>query len=426
MKRWQKIILSILGVIVILIAGLSAYGIKLMNEANRTVNKITQSADRVPSGRESRVSIDDQEPFSVLLLGLDTGGLGRTEQGRSDTMMVVTVNPKQKKSTIISLDRDIYTNIVGYGTVDKLNHAYAFGGVDMAMDSIEQLLDIPIDHYVTINLDGMEDLINAVGGIEVNNKIDFTLDGVHVGVGKQTLDGEKGLAYSRMRHEDPEGDIGRQRRQREVVTKIVNKVLSLNGVSNYRQILKAVEKNVTTDLDWDDMLDVATNYTAAFNKIQQDQLQGESTTINDIYYQILGQNELLKIQNKLKKQLDIEPSDTLPNLNNDNAYLMFRDDSEDGSGSGSEATDTSGTGQNDTTYGYSSDTGGYDQSTGYNQSTYQYSDPNTVQDPYGQSGYVQDTSGQVYNQDGTYNQNNQYSDPYDPSVNNNQDGTVNY
>lgn len=125
-----------------------------------------------------------------MLLGLDTGGLGRTEQGRSDTMMVVTVNPKQK-STIISLDRDIYTNIVGYGTVDKLNHAYAFGGVEMAMDSIEQLLDIPIDHYVTINLDGMEDLINAVGGIKVNNKIDFTLDGVHVPVGEQTLNGEK-------------------------------------------------------------------------------------------------------------------------------------------------------------------------------------------------------------------------------------------
>ena len=75
--------------------------------------------------------------------------------------------PTTKKSTIISLDRDIYTNIVGYGTVDKLkSHAYAFGGVDMAMNSIEQLLDIPIDHYVTINLDGMEDLINAVGELK--------------------------------------------------------------------------------------------------------------------------------------------------------------------------------------------------------------------------------------------------------------------
>ena len=236
MKRWQKVILAFLGVLVILIGGISAYGIKFMGEASKTVDQISKKSSRVSTKRDNKVNIDDKEPFSVLLLGLDTGGLGRTEQGRSDTMMVVTVNPQQKKSTIISLDRDIYTNIVGYGTVDKLNHAYAFGGVDMAMNSIEQLLDIPIDHYVTINLDGMEDLINAVGGIEVNNKIDFTLDGVHVPVGKQTLDGEKGLAYSRMRHEDPKGDVGRQARQREVVTKIVNKVLSLEGVSNYRKI----------------------------------------------------------------------------------------------------------------------------------------------------------------------------------------------
>ncbi len=205
MKRWQKVVIALLGILVVFIGGVSAYGIKLMGEANQTVNQISKGSNRQSTKRKDKVSIDDKEPFSVLLLGLDTGGLGRTEQGRSDTMMVVTVNPQQKKSTIVSLDRDIYTNIVGHGTVDKLNHAYAFGGVEMAMDSIEQLLDIPIDHYVTINLDGMEDLINAVGGVEVNNKIDFTLDGVHVPVGKQVLDGKKGLAYSRMRHEDPKG-----------------------------------------------------------------------------------------------------------------------------------------------------------------------------------------------------------------------------
>ena len=68
----------------------------------------------------------------------------------------------------------------------------------------------------------------------MNNKIDFTLDGVHVPVGEQTLNGEKGLAYSRMRHEDPEGDIGRQRRHGGNGDEIVNKVLSLDGVSNYK------------------------------------------------------------------------------------------------------------------------------------------------------------------------------------------------
>ncbi len=70
------------------------------------------------------------------------------------TMMVVTINHNKKINDHEFENRDIYTNIVGYGTVDKLNHAYAFGGVDMAMNSIEQLLDIPINNYVTINLDG--------------------------------------------------------------------------------------------------------------------------------------------------------------------------------------------------------------------------------------------------------------------------------
>ena len=394
MKRWQKVILTLLGIIVLLIGGVSAYGIKFMGEASQTVNRISKQSDRVSAKRDDRVSIDDQEPISVLLLGLDTGGLGRTEQGRSDTMMVVTVNPQQKKSTIISLDRDIYTNIVGYGTVDKLNHAYAFGGVEMAMDSIEQLLDIPIDHYVTINLDGMKDLIDAVGGIEIDNKIDFTLDGVHVPEGKQTVDGETGLAYARMRHEDPEGDIGRQARQREVVTKIVNKVVSLDGVSNYRKLLDAAGNNVTTDLDWDDMLDIATNYTSAFQTIKQDQLKGKDTTINDVYYQILGQNDLLSIQNQLKKQLEIKPSDTLPNLKNDNAYMMFYDDSENGEGDTAANTTTGETSEysQDTYNQYGTD--GYGQQSVYSEDTSQYYDPNQ----YNQQQYYDPYSGQQNDQ----------------------------
>ncbi|OTE88482.1 LytR family transcriptional regulator, partial [Escherichia coli] len=90
------------------------------------------------------------------------------------------------------------------------------------------LLDIPIDHYVTINMQGLRDLIDAVGGIKVTNDIDFTLEGVHVPKGKITLNGKTGLAYARMRKEDPEGDIGRQKRQREVVTKILKKIMSLD------------------------------------------------------------------------------------------------------------------------------------------------------------------------------------------------------
>jgi LCP family protein required for cell wall assembly len=311
MNRWKKVVLSVLTIILIAITGVCAYGIKMTNDANATVNDIYDSIDRNSSKRDTKVNIDAQEPFSVLLMGIDTGDLGRTEQGRSDTTMVVTINPKEKKSTMVSLDRDILTSIVGYGTDDKLNHAYAFGGANggakMAIDTVENLLDIPIDHYVSINMKGLKDLIDAVGGIEVNNTIgEFTLDGITVPAGKVKLDGETGLAYARMRKEDVEGDIGRQRRQREVVEKIINKVISFDGVSKYQKILNAVKDNVKTDLKWDDMIDIQAKYLSSFKNIESEQLQGSSASINEIYYQILDPESLYETQTKLRKQLGLE------------------------------------------------------------------------------------------------------------------------
>lgn len=318
MRLFQKVILGVLGFLTVGIIGITIYGVQFYNKAHNTFNNISQQVDRTTSKRKGTVSIEDREPFSILLMGLDTGGLGRTEQGRSDTMMVVTVNPKTKTSTIVSLERDIYTDIIGYGTIDKLNHAYAFGGVEMAMDTVENLLDIPIDHYVTINLQGMSDLVDAIGGLDVTNKYHFELDGVELTPGDYHLNGEQALAYSRFRKYDeatgmgdPEGDIGRQKRQREVVTKIVKKVLSLDSVSNYQKILKAVEDNSKTDLTWDDMLDISTNYVPAFENVKQSQLIGENQMINGVSYQVLGVDELLKAQNLLKKQLNLETSDTL-------------------------------------------------------------------------------------------------------------------
>jgi LCP family protein required for cell wall assembly len=206
---------------------------------------------------------------------------------------------------------------------DKLNSAYSYGGTKMAIETAQNLLDIPIDHYISINMKGLKDLIDAVGGIEVDNKIDFTLDGVHVKKGKQTLNGTKGLAYARMRHEDPEGDVGRQRRQREVVQKIVKKIVSLNSVTQYKKILKAVEKNTATDLTWDEMIDLTQKYTSALDKITTKQLAGQGEMINEGYYQILGINNLLEMQNYLKKQLNLDTKKELPNLDDSDYNQLF-------------------------------------------------------------------------------------------------------
>lgn len=391
MSRWKKIIIGLLVLLNLVVGGITYYAVQVTADASKMVDSIRQTVKRTSLKRESgeKPNINDAEPFSILLAGVDTGDLGRSDQGRSDSMMVVTINPKQKKSTIVSLDRDILAKIVGYGTNDKLNHAYAFGGVEMSMDTIETLLDIPLDHYVSINMRGLKDLIDAVGGIEVNNKIDFTLDGIHVKKGKQTLNGEEGLAYARMRYEDPEGDVGRQRRQREVVTKILRKAMSIDGVGNYRKILKAVEKNMVTDLSWDDMMDIGTNYLSAFDTIKQRQLVGKSQMIDDVYYQILGTNELLSIQNTLKKQLGQATAETLPNLEEDDADSLFYDDSD---GKASEDSSQYAPGYDDpnnydsSTYGDSSSTdSAYQQ---YEDSANeQYTDPN-------QAGYGEEADAQ--------------------------------
>ena len=111
---------------------------------------------------------------------------------------------------------------------------------------------------------------------------------------------------------DPDGDIGRQKRQREVIEKIVNKVMSLDTVTNYQKILKAVEKNTKTDLTWDDMLDVANGYQNALKNVVPLQLQGEGQLYNSIYYQFLSASSLLETQNTLKEQLGIATSEALP------------------------------------------------------------------------------------------------------------------
>ncbi|HIZ53758.1 LCP family glycopolymer transferase [Enterococcus eurekensis] len=311
MRTYQKVIVSILGVLVIMVAAVTGYGMKVLGDANKAVDTISQQVNRTTKKREVAVNFGDKDPFSILLLGVDTGALGRKDHGRSDSMMVVTVNPAEEQTTIVSLDRDILSDMLDGVTFDKLNHAYAYGDVELAMDVVEKLVDVPIDHYVMMNMQGLRDLIDAVGGIEVDNKIDFTLEKVHVPAGKITLDGKTGLAYARMRKDDPEGDIGRQRRQREVIAKIVDKLISLDSVSNYQKILKAVEKNSRTDLVWDQMLNIVTNYYPAFENIEQAQLEGQGEQINGIYYQILGVNELLKVQNLLKEQLGLPTNEEL-------------------------------------------------------------------------------------------------------------------
>ncbi|WP_430733644.1 LCP family protein [Enterococcus casseliflavus] len=308
MSKGKKIFLIIFSIVAVLVIGLIGVAAKLYFDVSNSIQETYQSVerDREDRLRENDVDLSQQDSFSVLLMGIDTGDLGRVEQGRSDTMMVATISPQDNQTTVVSIGRDSYVDIVGHGTTDKINHAYAFGGPAMAMNTVEKFLDIPIDHYVSINMAGLKDLVDAVGGIEVDNEITFSQDGFDFAIGRTSLNGEQALAYSRMRYEDPNGDYGRQERQRKIVEGIAKKVLSLDGITQYQTILNAVEQNMKTDMSFDDMRTLAFNYRSAFQTIKQDQLQGEGFMQDGISYQRVSDEELARVQKELKAQLNLE------------------------------------------------------------------------------------------------------------------------
>lgn len=301
-RKGLKIFLSI---VLILFVVLGLFVWKIYSDVAGTTDKIYKEVE-IEEVRDSSIDISKKVPFSILLLGVDTG-LDRTEQGRSDTMMVMTVNPNTNQTTIVSIPRDTRTEIAGHGTIDKINHAYAFGGTSMSVNTVQNMLGVPIDYFVEVNMEGLQDIVNAVGGVQVTSPLTFATDGYTFTEGvSATLDGEAALAYSRMRYDDPNGDNGRQERQRQIIQATVEKVASLSTISNYQDILGSLENNMQTNLEFNEMVKIFNNYRSAAENIQQVQLEADGATIEGIYYGIVSDEEMNRVSSLLIEQLELK------------------------------------------------------------------------------------------------------------------------
>jgi polyisoprenyl-teichoic acid--peptidoglycan teichoic acid transferase len=305
MTRKKKIIIAIVSVFIVLLASIGVYAYKVYSDVTGTVDAIHEKVE-TEQVREKPVEVTEREPFSVLLLGVDNGDEGRTDSGRSDSLMVMTVNPKEKTTKLLSIPRDSRTEIVGKGFDDKINHAYAFGGVPMTINTVQKFLNVPIDYYVQVNMQGFKDIVDAVGGVDVNNAFEFTSRDATFAKGNIHLDGELALKYARMRYEDPNGDFGRQARHRQIITAVVKKAASLNTLVNYQDMLKAIEKNVKTNATFDEMMSIQADYKEAANNINEIQLYGEGKKIDGIYYQIVPQSARDKVSQELRTHLELK------------------------------------------------------------------------------------------------------------------------
>lgn len=308
-KRRKMIFATFFALFSILVAGT----VFILSRISKTEDAIHKKVETVQL-REKEVT--DMDSISVLLLGIDNGAYGRdTEVGRADTMLLVTINPKQKKTTMVSIPRDSYTEIIGYGTFDKLNHAYAFGKEQFSINSVQNMLNVPIDYYVTVDMNGLIGLVDAVGGLQITPNLTFTYEEEYFEEGViRHVDGEAALRYSRMRYDDPEGDIGRQKRQQYIIQKLVEKLLSLNSITKYEEILQTLENSVKTNFTVEKLFQVAQTHKEALQHFDSHTISGNGAMINGVYYFLIPEQEKLRISNVLRKSLDLETIDVLKHI----------------------------------------------------------------------------------------------------------------
>jgi polyisoprenyl-teichoic acid--peptidoglycan teichoic acid transferase len=303
--RWIRLSLVILSILLI---GGGVYFYNVYSNVASAVNKMNKPISReISKKREVQVQFKEKDPISILMVGVDERA---GDSGRTDSILVLTINPEKKTTKLVSIARDTRTKLINPENptklrIDKINHAYAFGGIEMSIETVEHFLNIPIDYYVQVNMEGFKDIVDAVGGIDVDNQIAFELDGVNLKTGPQHLDGREALMYARMRKADPRGDTGRQERQREVISKIIQKGKSISTLTKYDDILAALENNIKTNLTLEDMIDIQAVYKPAAETINTIEIPGEGTIIKGGWYFLVSDETRQALSDQLREQLGL-------------------------------------------------------------------------------------------------------------------------
>lgn len=320
-QQVRKLVFSIIGCIVSigLLVALIIGGLFYQKSVATTNRMQHQSKATIAA------SINKNKPISILLLGTDTGELGRTYKGRTDSIMIATVIPKTQEVRLTSIPRDLISKTPAdaadtAGAYTKINSQYTFGGIDGTVDYIQNLVNVPINYYAIINMKGIKELTNAVGGVDVKVGWSWTDSDAgsqyHFKKGVHHLNGDQVLAYTRMRHHDPNGDYGRQERQRQVLTLILKKIAKTRSYSQYSKILDILGNNVQTNVTSNQLISLAKTYYPETKKISHDQLQGDGAMIDGSAYQVVSDHELYRVSKKLRHDLGLKPEKTkLDNYN---------------------------------------------------------------------------------------------------------------
>ncbi|MEK5639562.1 hypothetical protein BK138_22775 [Paenibacillus rhizosphaerae] len=297
MSRLRKWMLSITAVIALLLIGVGGFLGFLHHKAISTLHKISAAAEYyAPQSQQQEqgeavseppvesVTEADMKPMTFLLAGIDNReGSGGTIN--TDVMILGALNPEKKSASLISIPRDLKISQSQLGT-HKANYYYAHYYIKdkkAAMADTKEffgdLFHIPVDYMVMINFEGFRQIIDAVGGVDVDVDMDMrykdTADGTDINLrkGMQHLDGKQALDFVRYRKSNdgssPSSDFDRNRRQQQVLNQVLDKLTSFKGISQWGQVLDIIGEQVQTDIPAKNMERWLLNY----KKMKPDQIQ---------------------------------------------------------------------------------------------------------------------------------------------------------
>ncbi|HLQ74905.1 MAG TPA: LCP family protein [Alloiococcus sp.] len=316
-KRKLRKRVYVIAFILIIILAAGGYGAYLYFEAQSALNDSYEDDGREKSDLRKEAVNPKLDNVSVLIMGVDSSDERESDgPGRTDAMIFATLNKDEKSVKLVSIPRDslVYIPEIGYET--KINHAHAHGGTKAAIDTVEELFDLPVDYYVKLNFEAFIDVIDTLNGIDMDVPYEFKeqdsqdkANAIHLMPGEQTLNGEEALALARTRKKD--SDVERGKRQLEIIQAIVDKSVSITSILKLDDLINAVAKNISTNLTFKDMKSlVAYSSSTGDLDIETYSIDGNDYQPSNTYYWQLDEQSLFETKNLLRNHLalpELEP-----------------------------------------------------------------------------------------------------------------------
>lgn len=318
MKKYKKAyIISAVAVVVLAAAFMNRSALAMLGfdwfvqgAVEDRMKETYKPVDRQPKPVPVSEGKNEEEPFSVLLLGVDQRG---KEIGRADTMIYTVVRPSDGKMLLVSIPRDTYVEIVGKDYSDKINHSYAFGGAGMTMDTVEKLFDAPVDHYASINFQGFRDAIDAMGGISLPIEEDMINDDYGhekfiIKGGQDLYNGTDALNYVRYR-EDAGGDMSRTERHQEFLSAMIEKATEMKQWGKIPELMDIMGENFSTDIPPNELIDLAQELLQADSRTMYNHtLLGHGGRLEEggTYLYFVDEADLASVQTMIKNWLNAD------------------------------------------------------------------------------------------------------------------------